>query len=122
MKMEQVYSLMNSATTEILGDAGLLAEDLHNVVDVGKQIFDATSYDHYVKTLVDHIGKVIFVDRPYSGSVPSIRKDAWEYGAVLEKLQADIPEAVENASWELTDGQTYNQDIFRKPTITANIS
>ena len=119
MKMEQVYSLMNSVTTEILGDADLLAEDLHNVVDVGKQVFDATSYDHYVQTLVNHIGRVIFVDRPYAGSAPSIRKDGWEYGAVMEKIQADLPEAVENQSWELTNGTTYNQDIFKKPTVTA---
>ena len=38
--------------------------------------------------------------------------DSWEFGSVLEKIQADIPQATENSSWELTDGETYNQDIF----------
>ena len=82
-------------------------------------IFDATSVDKYVKTLVDHIGKVIFVNREYAGSAPSVLMDGWEFGAVLEKIQADLPEATENESWELEDGQSYDPNIFYKPVVSA---
>ena len=70
MKVTQIYDLMNSVTEEILGESNLVKEDLSNVVDLGVQIFDATSVDNYVKSLVDHIGKVIFVNRVYSGGAP----------------------------------------------------
>jgi len=119
MKVEQIYSLMNTVTGEVLGKADIVKEDLSNVVDVGTEIFNQTSVDNYVKSLVNHIGKVIFVNRPYAGNAPSVLMDGWEFGSVLEKIQADIPEAVENESWNLVDKQEYKQDIFYKPSVSA---
>ena len=119
MEVKQIYTLMNTVTKEVTGKENLVAEDLTNVVDVGKEILDSASVDSYVRSLVNHIGKVIFVDRVYSGNVPSMLMDSWEFGSVLEKITADIPEASENDSWNLQDGQTYNQDIFHKPVVSA---
>ena len=110
---------MNGVTSEILGKTEVVKEDLSNIVDVGVELFDATSVDNYVKSLVNHIGKVIFVNRPYSGNVPSMLMDSWEFGSVLEKISADIPEATENESWELENGREYKQDIFYKPSVSA---
>lgn len=45
--------------------------------------------------------------------------DSWEFGSVLEKINADIPEAEENKTWDLVDGKTYAQDVFHKPVVTA---
>ena len=119
MKVEQIYSLMNGVTREILGETTVLAEDLSNVVDVGVAVFNATDVDNYVKKLVDHIGKVIFVNRPYSGAVPSVLMDAWEFGSVLEKISADLPEAVENESWQLENGVSYDPNVFISPVVEA---
>lgn len=110
---------MNSVTSEVLGKSDLVAEDLTNVVDVGTEIFNADALDNYVKSLVNHIGKVIFVNRPYSGAVPSVLMDGWEFGSVLEKVQADTPEATENESWELEDGTSYDPNIFYQPKVSA---
>lgn len=119
MKVEQIYSLMNGVTREILGETTVLAEDLSNVVDIGVAVFNATDVDNYVKKLVDHIGKVIFVNRPYSGAVPSVLMDAWEFGSVLEKISADLPEAVENESWQLENGVSYDPNVFISPVVEA---
>lgn len=119
MEVKQLATLINGVTAEILGKEDLLAEDLSNVVDVGTEIFNASSVDNYVKTLVNHIGRVIFVNRPYSGGAPSVLMDGWEYGSVLEKISVDLPEATENDSWNLEDGQTYDPNIFYKPTVSA---
>lgn len=119
MKVEQVYQLVNTTVEEVLGTEAIVQEDLSNVVDIGREIISTNNLDNYVKKLVNHIGKVIFVDRVYSGSVPSVLRDSWEYGSILEKITADIPEAVENESWNLQDGATYNQDVFYQPKISA---
>lgn len=119
MDVKQIYTFVNGITNEILGKSELLNEDLSNIVDVGKELFDNTSVDNYVRTLVDHIAKVVFVNRPYSGKVPSVLMDSWDYGAVVEKISADLPNASENESWELQDGEEYNPNIFYKPTVTA---
>lgn len=119
MTVKQIYELMNTVTGEVLGKTDLVAEDLSNVVDVGKEVFSATDVDNYVKSLVNHIGKVVFVNRPYSGKIPSVLMDSWEFGSVLEKISCDTPEAKENESWDLVDGQEYKQDIFYKPKVSA---
>lgn len=119
MQVKQIYELMNAVTGEVIGKTDLVNEDLSNIVDVGKEIFDSTSVDNYVKTLVDRIAKVVFVSRPYSGKVPSVLMDSWDYGAVVEKISADMPNATENESWELENGQEYNPNIFYKPSVSA---
>lgn len=119
MTVKQIYTLMNTVTSEVLGKSDVVKEDLSNVVDVGKELFSNTDVDNYVKSLVNHIGKVIFVNRPYTGNVPSMMMDSWEFGSVLEKIQADIPQATENKSWELTDGQSYDPNVFYKPTVSV---
>ena len=119
MTVNQIYTLMNTVTGEILGKSDIVAEDLSNVVDLGKELFSNTDVDNYVKSLVNHIGKVIFVNRPYAGNVPSMIMDAWEFGSVLEKIQADMPAATENKSWELTDGQSYDPNVFYQPKVSA---
>ena len=119
MNVKQIYELMNTVTGEVLGKTDLVAEDLSNVVDVGTEVFNASAVDNYVKSLVNHIGKVVFVNRPYSGKIPSVLMDGWEFGSVLEKIACDTPEATENESWDLVDGQEYKQDIFYQPTVSA---
>lgn len=119
MTVAQIYDIINPITKEILGETAIVNEDLSNIVDIGKEIFDATDVDNYVKSLVNHIGRVIFVNRPYSGGAPSVLMDGWEYGSVLEKISAELPEATENESWELTDGASYDPNIFYKPKVSA---
>lgn len=119
MQVTQLYALINSVTKEILGETAVVNEDLTNIVDIGKAIFDQTSVDNYVKKLVNHIGKVIFVNRAYAGGVPSVLMDSWEFGSVLQKVSMSLPEATENESWKLVDGQEYKQDVFTAPKIEA---
>lgn len=119
MKVEQIYNLVNKTVEEVTGKSDLVQEDLSNVVDVGNEIISTDNIDNYVKKLVNHIGKVIFDDRVYKGNVPSVLMDSWEFGSILEKITADLPEAIENDSWNLKHGETYNQDIFYQPKVTA---
>ena len=119
MLVTQIYEIMNDVTSEILGNSAVVNEDLSNIVDIGNAIFDATSIDNYVKSLVDKVGRVIFVNRPYAGGAPSVLRDAWEFGCVLQKISADLPEATENESWALQDGESYDPNIFYKPSVSA---
>lgn len=119
MEMSQVYELVNTATQEVLGESAVVAEDLSNVVDIGTQIFNASAVDAYVRSLVNHIGRVIFVNRTYRGGAPSVIMDGWEYGSVLEKITAELPEAEENETWELNDRESYDPNVFYQPRVSA---
>ena len=119
MEVKQIHTLVNSITHEVLGTLGILKEDLSNVVDVGNAVFNADKVDNYVKSLVNHIGRVIFVDRVYNGSVPSVLMDSWEFGSVLEKVSCDLPQANANPSWDLQNGQSYDPNVFYKPSVSV---
>lgn len=119
MDVKQIHELINTVSGEVLGKGDIVTENLTNIVDLGKEIFNQNAVDNYVKSLVNHIGKVVFVNRPYSGKVPSVLMDAWEFGSVLEKISADVPRAEENDTWNLEDGIEYKQDVFHKPTVSA---
>ena len=115
MNIKQVYDFVNVATSEALGEGVVVNEDLSNIVSIGEAVFNANAMDKYVKALVNRIGKVIFVNRVYQGSAPSVMMDGWEYGSVLQKVSAALPDARVNETWELEDGQSYDPHIFHKP-------
>lgn len=120
MQVNQVYAIMNSVTQATIGETEVLAEDLSNIVDIGNTIMNTAGIENYVRTLTDHIGKTIFVNRAYSGSVPSVLMDGWEFGSILEKVSYDdLPEAQENESWKLEDGKSYDVNVFTQPKASA---
>lgn len=119
MKVTQLFELVNLATRETLGTEAVVNEDLSNIVDIGREIINTDNVDNYIKKLVNHIGKVVFVNRAYKGGVPSVFMDSWEYGSILEKISADLPQATENETWELENGKDYSPDVFYKPSVSA---
>lgn len=119
MNVTQAKNLVNTATNEGLGKEVVVAEDLSNIVEIGEELFNANAVDNYVRSLVNHIGRMVFVDRAYRGSAPSVLMDGWEFGSVLEKVQADLPLATENESWELENGTSYDPNIFYAPKVSA---
>lgn len=119
MKVAQIAQILNDITKEILGESVIVTEDLSNIVDLGTAVFNADAVDNYTKALVDHIGRMVFVDRVYNGYAPNVVMDSWTYGSVLEKVDAEMPEAEENQSWELTTGQSYDCHIFYGPEVKA---
>lgn len=119
MEVKQIWEIMNAVTGEVLGKTDLVLENLSNVVDVGTEIFNANAVDNYVNKLVNHIGRVVFVNRPYRGNMPSVVRDAWEYGSILEKITMEMPTASENETWSLEDGEIYEQNKFTQPKVSA---
>ena len=119
MKVTQLKEIVNTVTSEVLGKEDVVSEDLSNLVDVGNEIINTDNVDNYVKKLIDRIGKVIFVNRLYAGGVPSVLMDSWEFGSIVEKISADLPDADENDSWKLEDKHEYSQDTFYQPKVSA---
>ncbi len=121
MKVEQIAEIVNQTTAEVTGTEALDTLDLNKIVEKGVEVLDNDKLiDNYVKSLIDHIGKVVFVNRPYTGGTPSVLMDSWEYGAILEKIQYEgLPEAEDNDSWDLVDGKSYDPNVFYKPQVSA---
>ena len=120
MKVTQIAELLNSIVPEEIGRVTVTNEDLTGLVDMGGNIESVYGLDNWVEALVDRIGRMVFVNRPYSGSAPGVLMDGWEYGSVLAKVMpTKLLEAEENESWELRDGASYDENIFTKIAVSA---
>ena len=96
----------NGITGEETGQVAVVAEDLSNIVEVGKLVLDYTStakgnFNSFVEGLIDRVGKVQMVDRTYTSSAPSIMKEAWEYASIKMKVRVDVSNPIETTSYKL---------------------
>lgn len=119
MQVTQIHSLLNNVTKEVLGQEEIIKEDLSNLVDVGTEIVNADKIDNFVNKLVHHIGKVQFSNKNYTGKAKNVLMDSWEFGSILQKIDAELPEAVENSTWNLVNGQSYDPNIFYQPKVSS---
>lgn len=119
MEMKQIYSLVNEIAGELIGETAVVAEDLSNIVDIGNTFANVVGFDKYVQSLNDKVGKMVFVDRVYKGRAPSVMMDGWEFGSIIEKVSAEMPDATENETWELTNGASYDPNLFYKPSVSV---
>ena len=119
MQVTQIHNLLNTVTKEVLGTENIVKEDLTNLVDVGTEIVNADKVDNFVNKLVHHIGKVQFENEKYTGKAKNVLMDSWEFGAILQKIDAELPEAVENDSWNLVNGKSYDPNIFHQPKVSS---
>lgn len=136
MKITQLATILNGTLSaagiidQTTGAAAVAKEDLSNIVDLGKTVLDYTgqsnaNYDSFVRSLIDQVGKVMFVDRKYTSQAPNILKDGWEYGSILQKVRCEAPDARDNATWDLfnypVSGGAAYPDPFElsKPTVQA---
>lgn len=114
MQIKDISTVLNSIITEeSLGLEEVVETNVDGIVSTAKSIFDNLGLDNYVKKLINHIGKVVFVNRPYKAKAPNVLMDGWEFGSILEKIDCDLPDTQQNMSWALEDGVEYNQDIFK---------
>ena len=119
MEVKQIYEELNELNKQLLGTNALAQVDVSNLVTFGTELFNANQVDNYVRKLVDRIGIVMFVDRPYKGEGQDVMMLASEWGSVIEKISPDLPELQENESWELQDGASYDDNIFYAPKVSV---
>lgn len=126
MKITQLAELLNGTLLstgildQVTGEAAVATEDLSNVVDIGKLVLDYTgasnaNFDSFMRNLIDQVGKVMFVNRTYTSQAPNILKDGWEYGSILEKVRCEVPDARDNATWDLFNYPVENGAAYPDP-------
>ena len=120
MLITQTKEILATIASEMLGEENtIVTENLANLQDIGNVLITQQNVDTYVKKLVDKIGKVVFKNRLLNSTAPSLLVDSWEYGAILQKVRMKLIPAEENDAVKLVDGQSYDQNVFHQPTVSA---
>lgn len=125
MKVTQISTMLNEVFDTVLGDSGLIAEDLSNIVDSGRIISASKAlgddFDNYAGSIVDKVGRTIFWDRVYTADDLGIWRDAFEYGSVLEKIRCGVGTFADNCEWNLTADTNSNNTLDYNDNIQTHI-
>lgn len=122
MRVNQVYDFLNTAINAI--GHNVTVTDTQGVVDFGKTLIsddNAQLRDNFFKKLIDRVGRTVIEDRKYIGSRLGIRKEPFEFGAILQKIYVAPMQARKNNSWDLTDGQRVPVDVVYKAQVEVTI-
>ena len=60
---------------------------------------------------------MVFVNRPYRGAAPSVLMDEVTWGSVVQKVSSELSESTENESYALTNGASYDPNVFSQPAV-----
>lgn len=133
MEVKQISGLLNDVFKEVTGQlvpqkpahegdpepepVAIIAEDLSDIVTVGDTVMSSSWKDNYAKSLVNRIGRDVYVDRVYAGYSPKVLRDSWEYGSIMAKNRCKTFDAKDNPAWNLEKGKAVEQFNFEPPEV-----
>ena len=122
MDTNQIYSIVNDAIAQTLGESALAVNDTASLVAMGNAILSSsTNTECFIDTLIQRIGRTIVSYRPYKSQLGLLAVDDMRMGAILQKIKVKMPEAVEDVTTQLIDGQSIDQYIISKPKATQKL-
>lgn len=115
----QIYSIVNAAVADFMGSYDVRAKDTTSFVDLGRALADITTesdpyhgYDSFFGALASRIARTEVFVRLYEMQNRRVITDYIDFGAFVEKVYMDLPTAVTNPAWAVSNGQN-------PPTISS---
>lgn len=101
----QIANIVNDSVKDALGKSVSPTElDSSDIVSLGKTISQYDAWEPFYKSLTNRIVRTIYFIRVYSAKSRSILRDEHEFGAFVQKVYYEMPDASDNPTWEIPDG------------------
>ena len=109
--VKQISNILNDAVKDALGKNASLANlNSSDIVSMGKAISAYNAFEPFYKSLTNRLVKTVYFVRTYSSNTRHILRDEHEYGAFIQKVYYELPEAKDNPTWNIPDsGGNYHQ-------------
>ena len=102
--VKQISNIVNDSVKDALGkNVSATQLDSSDIVSLGKTIAKYEAYDGFYKALVNRIARTVYFVRTYKGKTRSVLRDEHEYGAFIQKVYYQMPDAVDNPTWNIPD-------------------
>lgn len=123
MDTAQIYGLVNSVTKQAFGTDALTAVDPAGLISIGNQVLRSDqATEAFLNTLTMRIGKTLYHYRAYRNKLRNVIAESdMEWGAILQKIDMEMPDAVEDDSFDLVDGQSVDPWIISKPNVKQKL-
>lgn len=122
MDTNQIYTLVNTVMEQAFGQQTIQATDTASLVSLGNRVFQSNQdVEIFTNTLTMVIGRTIYSFRTYRNKLADMVLNDFEYGAILQKITAQLAEAQADPAYDLTDGQSVDQWKVTKPKLMQKL-
>ena len=107
MDTTQIYTLVNELASQAIGASDLAVADAQGLITLGDTVVSAQSNtEAFLNSLYMQTAKTVISFRKYTNKFRDMVKSDIEWGGIVQKVKADMPEAIADPSPELVEGQS----------------
>lgn len=122
MNTNQIYTILNDVVAQGVGSDAIAAVNNQNLVSLGNAVLSSTTNtETFLNALLQKIGRTIIRYRKYENKLRGMILDDFEYGAIVQKIRIAMPDAEEDQSFGLADGQSVDHYKVAKPDVQQKL-
>ena len=123
IEVNQIYDLCNQIFQQMTGRTDIAAVDSASLVAMGNEVSNLGKNDLWLNTLARRIGLTIDTYRVYRNSFSDLYRTQVEWGALVQKLTVEMPDAVADDMYKVgqMNGQALDHYIINNPKAKQKI-
>ena len=121
--VKQIYSILNDASKQTFGESAITVIDSASFTSLGEKVLSSDAWtENFTNSLTNRISRTVYGIRNYNGVNKNMLRDNFEFGAIVQKIHVEMPEAKENKAWEIgTEGYTPTYAPVIKPQVSQKL-
>lgn len=116
LSFSQASTLMNAVFKQATGKEGISALSTKDFVSQAQQVL-LCGHNATIEALSQVLSRTIFSVRPYNRKLKGIKRDSQRWGNHVRKITILDKPIVNNDEYNLTEGESLDQWIVRKPEV-----
>ena len=121
MTVKQIYEIVNLVNKQTMGITDLTVVDEQGLISLGQTVLTTNGLaDTWLNSLAQRIGRTIISFREYKSKYSDMVLDSLQWGNIVQKIKVSMPEATEDESYNLVDGQSVDMYKVANPKVTQS--
>lgn len=121
MPVKQIYDIVNSVNKQTMGLTDLTVVDEQGLISLGQTVLTTNGLaDTWLNSLAQRIGRTIISFREYQSKYSDMVLDSLQWGNIVQKIKVSMPEATEDESYDLVDGESVDMYKVANPKVTQS--
>ena len=122
MDTNQIYELVNSTVAQAIGRSDVTRLDTEGLISVGNTVLSSSANtEAFLNVLAQRIGKTIYKFRDYNNKFKDMVISDMKWGAILQSIKVKMPDAVEDPTYGLTNGESVDMYTVSKPEVVQKL-
>ena len=121
--VNQIYSILNDASKQTFGTSAISVVDSASFTSLGEKVLSNDAWtENFTNNLTNRISRTVYGIRNYNGVNKNMLRENFEFGAIVQKINVELPEAKQNNAWEIgTEGYTPTYAPVIKPQVSQKL-